>query len=157
MPARSHYLYSLDRLERSHKNRMRSVRDVAHDIELVIHPVNEVHIRHSTSPIHRFGSLRSSAPVSMRSSVFRSAVSFDFNDLSRDACTVWTRYDQELTEQISSDREDIPTEVKLARQFSGFSYQYSLQAITTKMINPISTMPRRTHFCPTRMAILAPK
>ena len=67
------------------------------------------------------------------------------------------RHDQELTKQISSDREDIRTKVKLALQFGGFNYQYSLQAITTKITNPISTIPRRTHFCPTRTAMLAPK
>ena len=71
--------------------------------------------------------------------------------------TIWIRHDEELTEQVSSDVEDIRSKVKLARQFGSFSNQYSLQAITTKIINPISTIPRRTHFCPTRTAMLAPK
>lgn len=157
MPARSHYLYSLNRLERAHQNRMRNIGDVAHGVELVVHAVNKIDIRHAARAVHRLSALRSPSSVRMRGPVFRSAISFNLNYLSRNAFAVWPRHDQKFTEQISSDGEDVRAQVKLARQFGGLSCQCSLQAITTKIINPIRTMPLRTHFWPMRIAMLAPK
>ena len=65
MPARSHDLDTLNRLERAHQDRMRNVRHAADNVELVIHAVNEIDVRHAAASVHRLGSFRAPSAVSM--------------------------------------------------------------------------------------------
>src|ERR1041385_4174707 len=61
----AHDLDAVNRLECAHEDRMGNVRDVADDIELVIHPVTEVDVSHAAGTVHRLGSFRAAPTVSM--------------------------------------------------------------------------------------------
>jgi len=90
----------------------------------------------------------------MGSTIVRTTVGFDFHDHSRNALTVNGGDDEQFPKQITSDREDVRTCIKIPRQFHRYR---NLQIITTKITSPITTIPLRTQVCPTRTAILAPK
>ncbi len=61
----AHDLDTFNRFERAHENRMRRIRNVAHNVELVIHAVNEVDVSHAAGSVHRFRSLCAAPAVSV--------------------------------------------------------------------------------------------
>src|ERR1043165_258593 len=65
MPARSHDLESFNRLDCADKNRMRYIGDVADDVELVVHAVDEINIRNAARSVHRLSAFCPPSSISM--------------------------------------------------------------------------------------------
>src|ERR1051325_4085555 len=61
----AHELDAFDRLERAHEDRVRNVRQIADDVELVIHAVNEVDVSDAAAAVHRFGAFRAAPAESV--------------------------------------------------------------------------------------------
>ena len=63
--AYAHDLDTFNRFERANENRMRRIRNVAHNVELVIHPIDKVDVSHAAGSVHRLRSFRAAPAVSV--------------------------------------------------------------------------------------------